>query len=49
MTNTKLRRCKRCDKPLKQPKYNKSGFCTNCSMDKRTELYGKKIVKEQKK
>lgn len=25
-----VRRCKECDKPIRDPKRNKSGLCSNC-------------------
>jgi len=38
-----IRRCKACDKPLKNiGTPNKSGYCTNCSIRIKNKMYYKK-------
>lgn len=46
----KLRRCIDCNKPLRLPKTNKSGYCTNCLTRRSVkEWYDKKKESKQKK
>jgi len=45
----KFRRCKLCGRPIRNPKTNKSGYCTNCGNHLSREKRRKRLMAEAKK